>query len=152
MFPCEHCWIQLLDRFLHRLAASAKDRGVILRCLGLCWHLFICIKPIWNIIFWVNRKAKTQTPLSIDHRQVFNKDFGRNVSPRKINQANRVKQVVSTSLIATCSRWFLLCLFLGPEEGDMLNRNSGWFFVRTTLCYIPEDTTLGNHWCENPKS
>jgi hypothetical protein len=55
-------------------------------------------------------------------------------------------------LVACFHADFLLGLFLEPENGgDMFLRNVV-DIQRTTRRYIPEDSTLHNHRCENRKS
>jgi hypothetical protein len=55
--------------------------------------------------------------------------------------------------LATCfNAGFLLGIFFDPEDGgDIFLRNIGWLSM-ATLRYIPEDSILHNHCCENLKS
>jgi hypothetical protein len=49
--------------------------------------------------------------------------------------------------LVSCSAYFL-----DPEDGDDIFSETSVVFQQTTRRYIPEDSTLHNHRCENLKS
>jgi hypothetical protein len=68
----------------------------------------------------------------------------------------QVHSTISTPSCCAChllSRWYLARLiFSSLKKKAICFSETSVYFQRTTLRYIPEDSTLHNHRCENIKS
>jgi hypothetical protein len=101
-----------------------------LRVIG--WGDMAVLKTsfLWNIT--------PCSPLKVNRR--FGGTYRLHLQSRRISQA---RNQLGAGSIA-----FLFGLFFYPEDGDMFSETSV-HFQETTRRYIPEETTLHNHRCEN---